>query len=242
MGAFFTSLLGNFPLLVPTIQSGPWRPPQWNLPQLYSMTCTLPGTPSANVSSSSSVGGVTTPGSASSTSSPGTPSTTTTYFFDAVLRAEHNQEAVGTKHPVQIGPAIVDHVYLMPARVVLEVGMSDAMDSFMAGQYSGARSKSVSAYQTFKQIQAARVPITLATRLDQYQNMWLQDVRATETNVTAHAARVTLYFEQIISAQTSSVTTSARPDQTGATNLGTKAPGGLSTSETNQLNSLAGAD
>jgi hypothetical protein len=148
----------------------------------------------------------------------------TLFFFDAVMRAEHNQELVCTEHPVQVGPAIVDHAYLRPARVVLEVGMSDAMDVYQHGQYTSNASKSISAYQTFKQIQAARVPITLATRLDSYQNMVLEDVRASDDLRTSHALRGTLYFRQIISAQISTATVSARPDQTGATNEGTKAP------------------
>jgi hypothetical protein len=149
----------------------------------------------------------------------------TTFWPDAVFRVEHVQEAIGTKHPVQVGPAIVDHVYLGPARVMWEIGFSDSLQSYQAGQFSSASSRSVSAYQTLKQIQAARVPIAVSTRLASYQNMWLADVRAVEDSRTTTSARITLYFEQILSAQVNaSPAVSARPQTTNTTNLGTVSP------------------
>jgi hypothetical protein len=200
--------------LTELLAGGAYRPANWSQPQQYFLTCTLP---SATVSSSSSVNGVVTPGSSSSVTS-GSP---TTYYFDAVMMADHAQEAVGTKHPVQIGSPLIDHVYLQPQRVVLQVKLSDAMQSFVQGQYSSVPSKSVSAYQTFLQIQAARVPITLATRLKTYQNMWLALVAAHDDVRTAHGFNGTLHFEQIISASVSTQTVSARPHATDSTNLGT---------------------
>jgi hypothetical protein len=204
------------------IQLGPYRPPNWgSQKQLYSMTCTLPGTPAATVSYSSSVGGVVTPGSTGSSTSPGTTGKATTYFFDATLRVEHTQEAVMTKHPVQVGPAIVDHIYLLPSRVILEVAISDALQSYLTGQYGGGQSRSVNAYQTFLQIMKARVPIALATRLNAYTNMGLIDVRANEDYRTIKGFRGSLHFEQIISSTLSDTPTSARPNATNTTNEGT---------------------
>ena len=202
------SFVGNVNIAAAIAAS--YRPPNWGLSstQTYSITCTLP----ANTPSSANP-------NQNTTATPGQP---TTYFFDATLRVEHVQEAVGTKHPVQVGPAIVDHIYLMPARVTLEVAMSDAMQSFQSGQYSGGTSRSVVAYQTFKQIQAARVPIALNTRLTGYANMWLVDVRGVEDSATSRGFRGTLRFEQIISAQVASATVSSRPATTDTTNEGTK--------------------
>jgi hypothetical protein len=42
---------------------------------------------------------------------------TTNYYFDAVFNVEHEQRAVATKHPVQTGAAISDHMYLEPSVV-----------------------------------------------------------------------------------------------------------------------------
>lgn len=151
----------------------------------------------------------------------------TTYFFDAVMRLDHSQELVITKHPVQNGASIVDHAYLQPSRLVLEVGFSDSMDSYTPGQYTNAGAKSVSAYQTFLNLQALRVPLTVNTRLKQYQNMELVGVRAADTNQTAHALKMLLSFEQIIVGTVTVQPQSNRPDQVNANNQGsvpTQAP------------------
>jgi hypothetical protein len=209
VGAFSTTLN----VTLSTLLAGAWRPPQWGgQTLLYSLTCTLP---SAQPSGSGNPGALQAQATAQSP---------TTYFFDAVLGAEHTQELVCTEHPVQVGPAVVDHAYLRPARVVLEVAMSDAMASFKAGQYSSNASKSVSAYQTFLQIQAARTPIVLATRLFSYQNMVIEDVRASDDNRTLRGFRGTLHLRQIISASVSTTSVSVRPNTTDTTNEGTKAP------------------
>jgi hypothetical protein len=211
---------------------GGYRPVNWiYAPQQYSLTCTLP---SSTVTSSSSVNGVTTPGSLSSS----TEGQTTTYYFDAVMVAEHVQEAMGTKHPVQVGPAIVDHVYLQPAQVTLQVKMSDAMQSFVNGQYSSVPSKSVSAYQQFLQIQASRVPITLVTRLNTYQNMWIASIRPQDDARTVRGFNGLLRFEQIISASITSQSVSARPNTTNTTNSGNLSPGTPTSTEANQVGTI----
>jgi hypothetical protein len=207
-----------------------YSPPQFGSGKSnYSMTCTLPANPGFSDEPESGTG---TPDLAAMPSP-------TTYFFQLVGRVEHIQEQTITKHPVQIGPAIVDHAYNQPARVVMEVVASDCAATLVAGQYSSKPSQSVSMYQTFKQIQAARVPITLATRLDQYQNMALTDVRATEDSRSTFGFRGVLYFEQIVLATVSGApAASDRPNQTGSTPEGTKGSSPLSSTETQQLNDI----
>ena len=220
-----------------------FRPPNWGAqPQLYSMTCTLPGEPTTTVSSSSvetlqgeQVGG--TSASEGAVTEQGTAAQITTYYFDATLRADHAQEAVGTEHPVQVGSAIIDHIYLRPMRVTLEVAISDALQSYQSGQYGGS-SRSVAAYQAFLKVQAARVPITLATRLNSYQNMWLETVRATETAATFSSFRGVLSFRQIISAQVAQSAISMRPDTTNTTSEGTKGPETIPPDVSNLLDNI----
>ena len=143
-----------------------------------------------------------------------------------------------TEHPVQVGPALVDHMYLRPALVTLDIGMSDAMQSYTPGQYSGGKSKSVSAYQTFLQIQSSRAPIVLATRQLTYQNMQIVDIRASETQQTVAGLRCLIYMRQIISATVSQTTVSTRPNSTDSTNEGTKTSGALSQQQMDQINPL----
>lgn len=183
-----------------------WRPPQWNEPLLYSVTVKSPS-PNNDI--------------------PGREQTQdTTYYFDAVMRAIHDQQLMTTKHPIQNGASVTDHSYLLPSRVTLEIGMSDVMDRYSQGQYTSDTSKSVSAYKTFKDLQKSRKPLTVSTRLNVYSDMVITDIRAIEDSKTRHALRALLYFEQIIVANVAiSRTESARPDQsTSATNEGTKQP------------------
>ena len=152
-------------------------------------------------------------------------STQTVYVFDAVLELEHEQRLEKTRHPVQSGADISSHAYLQPARCVMYVGMSDAMDSFSSGYagagqsaalggitatpsavapFSGASSsKSVNAYETMLTLQVARQPLTVTTRLRTYANMLLVAVSPKEDAKTITGLRMRLEFEQIILATTS---------------------------------------
>lgn len=200
-----------------------FRPSQWSKPLLTSMEV------------SSSAPGAT-PGRGQSQS--------TLYYFDAAFRVEHFQNLRHTEHPIQSGSSIVDHAYLTPARVALEIGMSDSMDRYSQGVYTSDKSKSVAAFNTFLDIQAKRVPVTLNTRLKKYVNMLVEDVRASDDNSTLHGLKATIYFyELIVGTVTSSPTnsdsgSSARPDQTNVNNEGTKQPRQLTDSEIQKLRSL----
>lgn len=209
---------------------GPWRPPQWNQPQLYSLTVTE--IVNTSVQSTILFGESTnedTVGSLGSATAPTARQTTTnnvTYYFDAILRAEHIQDLTETRHPIQTGAAVIDHAYLNPATVTLEIGMSDVLGRFAPGQYTSNSSKSISAYQTFKDIQSRRVPITLSTRLDTYNNMLIRRIQAVENKQSKFGLRAEITFVQIITASvaTQTVPASSRPDSTDTTNEGTKQP------------------
>lgn len=190
------SLLANFSAWTiseagpaPTTTPGPYRPPNWGVrPQQTLMTVTLPN---------------------AQPPTPGQPSSTN-YYFDSVLRVTHRQELIATRHPVQTGATISDHAFLTPSMVELEIKMSDTMQSFVNGQYSGNASKSVSAYQTFRLIQGLRVPIILTTRLYTYTNMLISSLEAPDNVDTQFGLRCFIRFQQIIPAQIAIATYDAR--------------------------------
>jgi len=135
------------------------------------------------------------------------------YFFDAVVKAAHTREMVITKHPVQDGANIVDHAYSMPARLELEIVMSDAVvqyqppaSSRMMVGYSSDISKSKSAYQTFLSLQKARTLLQVTTRLDTYNNMLIQSIRPIEEHSTLYALKATIVLEEIIMAYVGTAT------------------------------------
>lgn len=224
MGGFLVNVLNSTPVLGVFLGNG-FRPPQWTQPQLTSISANLPGLPGTDTSARILIDGALIGNATPTSSSNQTPTTIpTTYFFDAILRVDHYQELRATDHPVQGGASITDHAYLMPARVSLEIGMSDAMDSYQSGQWTGSSSKSINAYQTLLQLQALRIPVTVTTRLNTYTNMVIESIRSGDDVRTLHALSATVQFRQIILGTVTTSTQSARPNQTGDTSPGTSQP------------------
>lgn len=154
----------------------------------------------------------------------------TTYVFDAVMQVDHEQRVTKTRHPVQTGADISSHAFLEPARVVLYVGMSDAMDSYASGRnpsdppyitaFSGNPSKSVAAYQQMVTLASACVPLTLVTRLRTYKNMLIVGLSPNETVKTIAGLKMRLELEEILTASVTTVPNSTRPNDTDSTGLG----------------------
>lgn len=195
----------------------PWRPPQWNQPATYMLT--VQGTEGLASNTPQEV----------QSSSPDQPLqvktiATTHYVFDAVIRAHHNQSLQITEHPIQVGANISDHAYLMPFRLSLEIGVSDAMDAYAAGMWSGSQSKSVAAYQTLLALQAARVFITVSTRLKTYTNMMIESISPEEDLRTVASLRATITFKQVFTVAVALQEVSARPNSTDQTQLATVQP------------------
>jgi len=221
--------------------SAGYAPPQWfKGPAMISVTqapvqgaSNMVGSASGSVSASDIEGGYLISGSGS---------TQFTYVFDAVFSLDHTQRLEKTMHPVQTGASISSHAYLLPARLSMDVGMSDVMAAYATGQlapatgstasttpstaapFTGAPSKSVSAYQTILSLQSARQPLTIVTRLRAYTNMVVTEVSPQENAKTITGLRMRVEFEQIYTASTATTPLSARPDTTQTTGLGVVSP------------------
>jgi hypothetical protein len=164
----------------------------------------------------------------------------TAYFFDAILMADHESPSKATEHPIQNKANITDHVYLLPERLTLEIGMSDVMSSCILGQFSSGASKSVSAYQMLKQLRKDRKLLQITTRLDTYQNMIIENIRAFEDRRTTYGLRAMVYFRQIFMADVKTITASTKPQITDSLNAGTKQPQNLTSQETTGFEGLQG--
>jgi len=156
-----------------------------------------------------------------------TSGTITAYVFDGTERAEHEQRAVITQNPIQTGASLSDHMYTLPPVVTANILMSDCMQSFIAGQFASGPSRSVSAYQTLVDLQQNRKPVSISTRLKQYDNMMISSIITEETKDTLYGLRATVTFQKILTASIEIVSstvnfnvnplTSEFPQQTGAT-------------------------
>jgi hypothetical protein len=212
--------------------SGPWRPPEWSGPALNSIT--VPST-SAPATTGISDGLTTLPGAPAYQ---GTPAMI--YVFDCVPRVEHRRTLRKTRNPIQTSvstpfSSICDHSFLEPAVVTFEIGMSDAMDSFIAGAWTSNASKSISAFEQLTLLQTQRTLFTLTTRLATYTNMCVEDIHAPDTNETRHGLKATVVFSETqvttgtavnsnvsyTASDETGTAVSARPDATDSTPLGT---------------------
>ena len=145
------------------------------------------------------------------------------YFFDAVFREDHLSVVRMTEHPVQTGANIVDHAYLMPATLTMEIGMSDAMQSLVSGEWGvtdGIGGKSVNAYQKLLSLQQSRLPLTVHTRLNKYENMVIEQISVQDDYKTQNGLRATITFRQLLVAVVSTTSNSADSQTTGSTSNG----------------------
>lgn len=223
-GAIFTqgiaSLLGSQALIgTPQVQagsSGPYRPTQWSkTPQV--MVTTQPSGPQSSSSIAQTSGS-----SASANLSFNGGSSATMYVFDAVIRSEHYLALRKTMHPVQGATSVSDHAYILPANVVLEVGMSDAMDRYSSSMWTNAATKSISAFEILKGFRDSRTFVTLTTRLHTYANMLVSEVRVPDSYKTAAGLRAIVTFSEIFLAGSGSAQSnnSSRPQTTNSTSQG----------------------
>lgn len=131
-------------------------------------------------------------------------------FFDAILSVSTEHNAVITSHPVQNGANISDHMYMEPVQITMEIGMSDAMASMVRGQWTGAGTKSVSAYRKLCELQEARIPFSVLTRLNRYENMVIRSISVNDDAGTYYGLRATVSMQQILLANVATEKVSAR--------------------------------
>ena len=209
-------------LLSRNVSNSPWRPPQWQAAPLYYIL--ISGSQNAPAPTmTTSADGIATLKMQGTTSQ--------MYVPDAVMRVEHIQDAHITEHPVQTGANISDHAYAMPARVTLDIGMSDAMEAYASssssnpavasGAWTGpSASKSVNAYDTIASWVTGRVLVSLGTRLKVYSNMMVESISPEETNKTKTALRCRVTFKQVFIANIQQIADSALPQTTQLTSSG----------------------
>jgi hypothetical protein len=201
-----------------------WRPPGWKKTPKWTVTVPVSSQPASNYTGDN----------ANRLILPDA----IVYVFDAVLRSDQEEGIRMTEFPIQTGGNISDNAYLVQSRVTLEIGMSDAMDAYTAGQWSGSSSsKSVNAYQTLAALKDSRQFVTLATRVKIYPQMLIERITMSDSNATYHALKASITFRQVFvasvniggiipvstqgAAGTTTTGSSSRPDSVWTTATGT---------------------
>lgn len=142
------------------------------------------------------------------------------YFFDGFISVEHTRDLQMTENPVETGASIVDHAYVKPAEITMQVMMSDVHQSLVPGQFTGTRFRSTNAWQVLTKLQSDRIPMSVFTRLGLYSNMLISRIKATDTAETFRALSAEVTLKEIPVARVRTVEISSAPQTTVKTEMG----------------------
>ena len=149
------------------------------------------------------------------------------YFFDGFIQVEHSRSLQITENPVETGASIVDHAYVKPAEIIMQIMMSDVHQSLYPGQFTGTRFRSVNAWTLLNKMQSDRIPVSVLTRLGLYTNMLISNLKATDTAETFRALSAEVTLREIPVARIRKLEISTNPNTTGNTPLGNLEPSKL---------------
>lgn len=137
------------------------------------------------------------------------------YFFDGFMKVNYSKNLKITSNPVETGAALVDHAYLEPAQITMDIMMSDVHRSAVLSrdQFDGSWSRSVDAWNILSKIQSDRIPVSVNTRLGFYDNMLIQSLEANDNTETFRSLKATVTLVEIPIARVRKVKISAA-DQT----------------------------
>jgi len=116
-----------------------------------------------------------------------------TILPDCVVEENHRDELRTTEHPVELGAAITDHAYKMPAELTVRAGWTNSilaalsLNSLLSNSLSQDVSNAASAvtearikqvYQQLLTLQASRQLFKVVTGKRTYQNMLMTSLAA----------------------------------------------------------------
>ena len=135
--------------------------------------------------------------------------------LDAMLIEDHNTAVRLTKNPIEVGAEITDHSIFQPRRISLLVEVSDNqlgvpafskivddVTGLFGTSTEGSLTRSQSAYKDMVKLQELREPVTVQTKLENYQNMIIIGIRVTQDKSTSRVALMAIDMEQVILVET----------------------------------------
>lgn len=136
--------------------------------------------------------------------------------IDCTVFEQGTDNYTATRHPVEQGASITDHVYREPAQLVMEIGFSNS-----SSQANGSESYVVDTYNDLLAMQADRSLLKVVTGKRTYENMIITSlgVKTDQETETTLLCNVTMTELIIVTTQVTSVPSTdkqANPAQTGA--------------------------
>jgi len=78
--------------------------------------------------------------------------------------------------------------------------VSDSVESIVSGQFTGSKSKSVTAYEILRSLKERRVLVSVRTRLYYYTNMIIENLSVSDDYKSANSLRCTVSLRQVMMA------------------------------------------
>lgn len=153
------------------------------------------------------------------------------YFFDGFIKVDATHKLNITSNPVETGASIVDHAYVLPANITMEVVMSDVHQSMVPGQFEGGWSRSKTSFEILQQLQRSRIPFSVLCRFGLYENMLIESIQGNDDSETYQALKATVNLVEIPLARVKEVEISKASQTTISTEMGKIQAVNLSTDE-----------
>ncbi|WP_066922820.1 phage baseplate protein [Methylobacterium sp. CCH5-D2] len=108
---------------------------------------------------------------------------------DVVVSEVHQDAVAITDHPVEIGASVSDHAFILPERLEMRIGYSDATGGYVG--YSREQ------YEAVLNLMAAREPFQVFTAKRAYRDMLVEFVGADTTDQTTNAAMLIVRLRRV---------------------------------------------
>ena len=131
--------------------------------------------------------------------------------LDAVISESHNNEVSLTTNPVELGADITDHAVIIPKKVNVVAQVSDTPLGIAAfgqivdlvtglfGTSTGENlTRSNAAYNAMVQLQEAREPIDLQTRLRLYTNMMITNIKVQQDKTNSRIVSMNIDLQEVL--------------------------------------------
>lgn len=131
---------------------------------------------------------------------------------DATITATHEGTAAVTKHPVEKGSNVTDHIRREPETLEVEVVVTDTPILLFASLRKkpsvpggNTDTRAVDAYNFIKGIKDSGKTVKVTTLLRDYESMAINRLGLVQDKDTGNIARMTIGFEEIMIATTQTV-------------------------------------
>lgn len=120
------------------------------------------------------------------------------FVIDVAVTEDYNFDCEVTKHPVESGADVTDHVRELPKVITLDCIVSDTPLGDLLFQRDVDTIPSDEAYAHLLGVKGRRRPVTIETKRGVFDNMVIRNLRITETAANGDALRFTVTLEELV--------------------------------------------